>query len=229
MFEIKVRHPWNVSPSRAVAIQRDLAGRVLRRGALPALRHVAGIDVGFEAGGTVAHAAVAVLSYPALELVEHACARRRARFPYVPGLLSFRELPVILAALRRLRTWPQVLLCDGQGYAHPRRFGLACHLGVVLDWPAIGVAKSLLTGTHAPVPRGRGAWRALVDRNQRVGAAVRTRTDVRPVYVSVGHRISLRSAIALVLTCAPRYRLPETTRHAHALASSRTALARPGP
>ncbi len=146
-------------------------------------------------------------------------ARRRTRFPYVPGYLSFREAPAVLAALAKLRTRPDLLLCDGQGRAHPRRFGLACHLGVLTGLPSIGVAKSLLLGVHGPLPEPKGSWVALKDKGEVIGAALRTRAGVKPVYVSIGHRVSLATAIDYVLRCTPRYRLPETTRLAHRLAS----------
>ncbi len=188
--------------------------------------HVAGIDVGFEADGAVARAAVVVLAFPGLEAVDCAVARARTRFAYVPGLLSFREIPVVLAAMRRLRVTPDLLLCDAHGYAHPRRFGLACHLGLICGIPTIGVAKSLLTGRWTALPDVRGARVPLTDRSEEIGAVLRTRTGVAPVYVSVGHLIGLDAALDYVLACTPRYRLPETTRWAHRLASSPAAEAR---
>ncbi len=183
------------------------------------MRYVAGIDVGFEAGNTITRAAVAVLGFPGLDLHEQVIARRQTSFPYVPGLLSFREAPAVLDALEKLQTRPELLLCDGQGYAHPRRFGIACHLGVLTDLPSIGVAKSRLTGTHADVPDSRGQWVPLLDGGERIGAVLRTRSGVRPLYISIGHRICLETAIDYVMRCLTRYRLPETTRCAHRLAS----------
>ncbi len=212
-------HRWDVSPADARAIQERLRSRVSERGRVGSVRTVAGVDVGFDDGGRTARAAVAVLAYPGLRLVARAVARRPAKFPYVPGLLSFRELPVVLEALGRLPEPPDVVLCDGQGRAHPRRFGLACHLGVWTGWPTIGVAKSLLTGSHGALPPERGARVPLMDGDEVIGAVLRTRDGVRPVYVSVGHRVSLDAAVRLVLRCTPRYRLPETTRWAHRLAS----------
>jgi len=164
-------------------------------------------------------AAVVVLDFPGLTLREQAIARLPTRFPYVPGFLSFREAPAVLAAMKKLHTRPDLILCDGQGLAHPRRFGLACHLGLLLDISSIGVAKSRLTGTHGDVPEQKGGWVALEDKGEVVGAVLRTRTGVKPVYVSIGHRISLATAIDYVLRCTTCYRLPETTRHAHRLAS----------
>lgn len=202
-----------------MAIQAELRARVETVDRLPEIRHVAGVDAGFEAGGQVIRAAVAVLSYPDLQPVDRALARLPTRFPYVPGLLSFRELPAVLAAIEGLRVLPDVYLCDGQGLAHPRRFGIACHLGVLLDAPSIGVAKTRLIGCHAEPPQEKGGWTPLMDGEEVIGAVLRTRTGVKPVYVSIGHRLSLSTAVRLVLGCTPRYRLPETTRRAHRLAS----------
>jgi deoxyribonuclease V len=212
-------HRWDVTPEEARRIQDAGRALVIAEDRLGPIGRVAGIDVGFEQDGRIARAAVAVLDFPSLAPLESASARRPAVFPYVPGLLSFREIPVVLDALGLLRSPPDLLVCDGQGLAHPRRFGLACHLGVLTGLPSIGAAKSRLLGTHAALPSARGAWVPLVDRGETVGAVLRTRTGVSPLYVSVGHRLSLATAIALVLACAPRYRLPETTRRAHRLAS----------
>ena len=212
-------HPWNLMPAEAIALQQQLRQRVDRTNRLPEVRHVAGVDVGFEAAGTVTRAAVAVLSFPDLKLVETALARRPTQFPYVPGLLSFRELPAVLDALAGLKTSPDVILCDGQGIAHPRRFGIASHLGVLLDVPTIGVGKTRLVGRHAEPPDTKGAWVPLLDGEEAIGAVLRTRAGVKPVYVSSGHRVSLETAIRLTLACVTRYRLPETTRQAHRLAS----------
>jgi deoxyribonuclease V len=239
------RHNWPQTVAAARAVQERLRGRVIAADQLGKVRFVAGIDVGFEKTGTITRAAVVVLTFPGLELHEQAVARRRTRFPYVPGYLSFREAPAVLAALAKLRTRPDLLLCDGQGLAHPRRFGLACHLGVLTGLPSIGVAKSLLVGVHGPLPEPKGSWVALKDgvaprsphphslsrrereasrgtpqvRSEIIGAVLRTRAGVNPVYVSIGHRVSLATAIDYVLRCTPRYRLPETTRLAHRLAS----------
>ncbi|MCY3730572.1 MAG: deoxyribonuclease V, partial [Rhodospirillaceae bacterium] len=201
-------------------VQESLRGRVVQRDLRPGPpARVAGIDVGFEQAGRVARAAAVVVTYPELEWVDRALARRKTRFPYVPGLLSFRECPAALAALGRLNSRVDVLICDGQGYAHPRRFGLACHLGVLTDMPSIGVAKTRLIGVHGPVPDEKGAWVPLRDGDEVIGAVLRTRVGVKPVFVSVGHKITLGRAVELVLGLTPRYRLPETTRLAHRLAS----------
>jgi deoxyribonuclease V len=222
-MKILVPHRWPATPRDARELQLVLAGRVIRSNCLAAARHVAGIDVGFERNGEIARAAVAVLEFPGLALVDCAVARAPARFAYVPGLLSFREAPVIVQALRKLRIRPDVLLCDGHGYAHPRRFGLACHVGIITGTPTIGVAKALLTGTHGPVPNRRGAWRELLAGEETIGAVLRSRIDAKPIYVSIGHKVDLAAAVATVMACTGRYRLPETTRWAHRLASSPAA------
>jgi len=218
-----IRHRWDLTPKEAIALQVQLAAKVVREDDLPALRFVAGVDVGFEHDGDVARAAVAVLAFPSLELVDAAVAREPTRFPYVPGLLSFRETPVVLAALAALRTRPSLLLADGQGIAHPRRCGFASHLGLASGLATIGVAKTRLFGEHREPPQRRGSWVALVDGDETLGAVLRSRAGVKPLYVSTGHRVSLATAIRLVMACVTRYRLPETTRWAHRLASNPAA------
>jgi deoxyribonuclease V len=212
-------HPWDVTPAKAREIQQRLATRVEIQDRLRPVHFVAGVDVGFEEAGRITRAAVAVLHFPSLLPAEQAIARLPTGFPYVPGLLSFREIPAVLAALERLSRLPDLLLCDGQGLAHPRRFGIACHLGVLTGLPAIGVAKSRLVGRYETVPEEKGAWVPLMDGKERIGAVLRTRERVAPLYISAGHRISLETAIQYVLRCTNRYRLPETTRAAHRLAS----------
>jgi len=215
----KLRHSWNLTPREAIALQHRLRSRVVKLGRPARVRYVAGTDVGFERGGGITRAAVALLSFPALELVDYAIARLPTRFPYVPGLLSFREVPALLAALRLLRGEPDLILCDGHGYAHPRRFGIASHLGVYLGLPSIGVAKSRLIGEHGQPMQRRGAWVPLKDKGETIGAVLRTRPYTQPIYVSIGHRVSLPQAVRYALACATVYRLPETTRWAHRLAS----------
>jgi len=212
-------HSWQVTPKEAVEIQKQLRNQVILFDDLGKIDYVAGVDVGFEDGGRVTRAAIAVLDFPLLVLREVSIMRCRTNFPYVPGLLSFRELPAVLQALDKLKQLPDLFLCDGQGYAHPRRFGMACHLGVLTGIPAIGVGKTRLTGQHQPVSNQRGAWQPLLDDNETIGAVLRTRVDVKPIYVSIGHRIRLETAIAYVLCCTTRYKLPETTRMAHKYAS----------
>ena len=212
-------HSWNLSPTEAIALQRELRTRLILNDQLGIVRRVAGVDVGFEASGTLTRAAVAVLRYPELEVLETAIARRPTEFPYIPGLLSFRELPAVLDALEQLREPPDLLLCDGQGIAHPRRLGIASHLGLLVDIPSIGVAKTRLCGMHDPLPDRRGAWTPLRINDEIIGAVLRTRSGVKPLYISPGHRISVETALAYAMACCTRYRLPETTRHAHRLAS----------
>ncbi len=213
------RHDWNLTPKQAIALQNELRDWVSKVDEVGTVRWVAGVDVGFEANKTITRAAVAVLSFPNLKLVEHAIARVPTSFPYVPGLLSFRELPAVLRAFELLNVQPDLCLVDGHGYAHPRRFGIACHLGVLTGIPTIGVAKSRLIGEYGKVPEQRGAWQPLVHKDETIGAVLRSKANTNPLYISIGHRISLTSAIDWVLACTTRYRLPETTRHAHRLAS----------
>jgi deoxyribonuclease V len=220
-MKIEQRHPWPDTVEAATEIQQQLAGEVITEDQLGTVEHVAGVDVGFEAEGSITRAAVAVLSFPELQLQEHAIALRPTTFPYVPGFLSFREVPAVIDALEKLIITPDLILCDGQGTAHPRRLGIACHLGILIDLPTIGVAKSWLIGKHQELQNNRGAWQPLIDKGQTIGAILRTRTDVKPVYVSPGHRISLHTAIDYVMRCTPKYRLPETTRWADKLASNR--------
>ena len=208
-----------LTPRQAIALQMELRDRVIRQDRFSTPHRVAGVDVGFEEQGSVTRAAVAVLDFPSLKPLEEAVARQPTCFPYVPGLLSFREIPAILQALDKLAQPPDLLLCDGQGLAHPRRFGLACHLGLLTDIPAIGVAKSRLIGSHGALPAEKGAWVPLTHKGEVIGAVLRTRSGVKPLYISIGHRISLESAIRYVLACTTRYKLPETTRAAHRLAS----------
>lgn len=219
-MRVSRRHPWTVSIDRARDIQLSLRDEVVAEDRLDPVRLVAGVDVGFEQDNSIARAAIAVLDFPDLNVVETAVARRKVRFPYVPGFLSFREMPAILAAFERLQRMPNLVLCDGQGLAHPRRFGIACHFGVLTGLPAIGAAKTRLVGEHHDLPPERGTWRYLRIDGEVVGAALRTRAHTRPLFVSVGHRISLRTAIHYVLACCTKYRLPETTRMAHRLASN---------
>jgi deoxyribonuclease V len=220
-------HRWNLTPSEAIALQARLRSRVIRSDRVGAVRHVVGVDVGFEQDGAITRAAVAVLTFPGLELVDKAVVRRPTRFPYVPGLLSFREAPAVLAAFARLRVAPDLILYDGQGIAHPRRFGIASHVGLLLDTPSIGVAKTRLVGVHRAPPARRGAWAPLRDGGETIGAVLRTRTGVKPVYVSIGHRVSLAAAVRWTMACVTRYRLPETTRWAHRLASVDESGSRP--
>lgn len=189
-MRLEAPHRWDVMPAEAVEIQRELAAQVLREGSPILAGRIAGVDVGFEAEGRTTRAVVVVLDMPACRVVETALARLPTRFPYVPGLLAFRELPAVLMALGQLRQTPDLLMCDGQGIAHPRRLGIAAHLGVVTGLPSVGVGKTRLCGRHAEVPNVRGAWVPLEDEDEVIGAVLRTRAGVKPVYVSVGHRLA---------------------------------------
>lgn len=213
-------HSWPTTQTEAIALQQQLRDQVILVDAFGEVHTVAGVDVGFEDNNTIARAAVVVLAYPDLQPLDYALARRPVTFPYIPGLLSFRETPVILDALAHLRTQPDLVICDGQGIAHPRRFGIACHLGLEAGIPTIGCAKSLLVGHHGPLPDDRGAGVPLRDKGEQIGVVLRTRPGTKPVYISPGHRVSMASAVSFVMNCVTRYRLPETTRAAHNLASN---------
>lgn len=209
-------HPWDVSPAEAMAIQQRLRDRVSQETAFTQVRTVAGVDVSVK--DDIAKAAVVVLDYPNLTPIDHSTAEQPVPFPYIPGLLAFREGPAVLKALEKLATEPDLFIFDAQGLAHPRRMGLATHIGLVIDKPSIGCAKSLLCGTyHEPGPE-RGAYTYLRDGDEIIGAVVRSRSEVQPVYVSVGHKIDLETAIRYVLDCCRGHRLPETTRWAHRVA-----------
>lgn len=222
-MQITPRHDWNLTPDAAIALQQSLRQEIITVDRLGEVKTVAGIDVGFEDGGSTTRAAAVVLSFPELQRQEQAIARRPTEFPYIPGLLSFREVPAVLDALAKLTITPDLLLCDGQGTAHPRRLGIACHIGLLVNLPAIGVGKSLLVGKHDDVPDVKGAWVPLVHRGETIGAVLRTRVGTKPLYISPGHRISLETAIDYVMRCTTKYRLPETTRAAHKLASETPA------
>ncbi len=216
-MEITAPHAWPDNREDAIAIQESLRSRVIAEDRLGEVRYVAGVDVGYETATGMARAAVAVLSFPDLQVVETAIARRPETFPYIPGFLSFREVPAVLDVLGQLKQVPDLLLCDGQGIAHPRAFGLACHIGVLTDLPAIGVAKSRLVGKHEEVGSDRGSQVPLIYKGETVGVVLRSRTNVRPLYISIGHRISLPTAIDYTMRCLTKYRLPETTRRADRL------------
>lgn len=217
-------HPWPTEAVEAETIQERLRPLADLTSAGPAaVRTVAGLDVAY-ADDRLAAAAV-VLDAESLDVIEEATVLDRPGFPYVPGLFAFRELPALVGALRRLSVTPDLLVCDGHGLAHPKRFGLACHLGVLTGLPSIGVGKTRLVGSCDEPGGDRGSWSAVSDQGQVVGRALRTQTGVRPVFVSVGHRADLDTACALTLGLAPRHRLPETTRRADQL-SRRTLTSR---
>jgi len=208
-------HSWQVSPAEALDIQRRLAAQVSRSSQVTTPRFIAGVDISAANVQGIATGAVVVLEYPELRLVETKVAQGRPNFPYVPGLLSFRESPLTLAACEQLTVTPDLILVDGQGIAHPRRLGLASHLGLLLNTPTIGCAKSLLCGQHEEPGAEPGSYAEVVDRGETIGVALRTRLGVKPVYVSIGHKVDLETAIYWVLECCRGYRLPEPTRLAH--------------
>lgn len=220
MFALLAKgHDWDLTPAQAIDLQNRLRQQVIARDDFGKIRHVAGVDVGFEDDGSITRAAVVILDYRSLELLDVVIAREETRFPYIPGLLSFRELPAVLAAVKKLKQKPDIYLCDGQGYAHPRRFGIACHLGVLTNTPAIGVGKTRLLGKYRIPADRKGDWQPLIHEQETIGAVLRTRIHVKPIFVSIGHRICLASAVATVMKCVTRYKLPETTRLAHHYAS----------
>jgi deoxyribonuclease V len=212
-------HSWDVTPREAIQLQARLRAKVIPRGGVRRLRLVAGADVAFDKHSDRAYAAVVVLKFPTLETIEEAVVQDRITFPYIPGLLSFREAPSLLRAFLKLKQAPDLIFIDGHGLSHPRSAGIACHIGVLLDRPVIGCAKSVLVGTYEDPGPSRGSVSYLYDGEGRViGAAVRTRDRVRPVFVSIGHRIGLSQAIRFTLSCGKGYRIPEPLRQAHLLA-----------
>jgi deoxyribonuclease V len=226
-MKLAVSHPWDLSVDEARTLQARLAEQVVAKTTFDpaAVRSVGGVDVSFRNG--MAQAAAVVLGFPDLEPLDCSQVEMQATFPYVPGLLTFREGPSVLAALERLAIWPDLFLFDGHGVAHPNRIGLAAHMGVLLDHPTIGCAKSRLVGSHQEPGDGVGDWAPLYDREEIIGAVVRSRKGVKPLYVSIGHRVNLPTAIDFVLRCATRYRLPETTRIAHQVAGGSSLAIKP--
>lgn len=216
-LSLRHAHPWDLTPAEAQALQVSLRSYLrVEPLDLSSIRTVAGIDAAFS--NDRIHAAAVLLSYPELHLIAQAVVTLPVSFPYIPGLLSFRETPSYLAAMEELPDLPDALLVDGHGYAHPRRFGIACHLGVLLDLPTIGCAKSILVGRMTTLGEPVGSTAVLVDKEEVIGLALRTRERVKPVYLSVGQRVDLPSAASFILSCARGYRLPEPARLAHQLA-----------
>ncbi|MEO6888608.1 MAG: deoxyribonuclease V [Ktedonobacteraceae bacterium] len=216
-------HAWNLEPGEAIALQHELAQRVVRTDNLPdEIRHIAGVDMAINEENGMARAAVVLLSYPELEIEEQHIYEEPIRMPYVPGLLSFREIPCILGAMALLKGRPDLVMADGQGIAHPRRLGIGSHLGLWIDLPTIGCAKSILRGHYneKALSEEAGAWLPLTEKGETLGAAVRTRTHVKPMFISLGHRISLETSIRYVLECSRGYRLPEPTRQADKLSKN---------
>ncbi len=214
-MKVERLHSWQVSRTEALTIQRQLAAQVSRSSEVTTPHFIAGVDISVNRALGAATGAVVVLNYPELRLVETKIANGKLDFPYIPGLLSFRESPLTLAACERLTTTPDLILVDGQGVAHPRRMGLACHLGLFLNTPTIGCAKSLLCGSHEVPEVESGSYAEVVDKGETIGVALRTKQGGKPIYVSIGHKVDLQTAVYWVLECCRGYRLPEPTRLAH--------------
>jgi deoxyribonuclease V len=214
-MKVKELHSWELSPSEAIELQKSLSKRIVAHNDFSAIKTVCGADVGYDKRVQRATAACVIMSYPALEVIETVTVTTPVKLPYIPGLLSFRETPALIPAFASLKAEPDLIICDGHGLIHPRRFGLACHLGLLLDTPTIGCAKSRLIGSCSTPVETRGSREYVWDAGEVVGAVVRTKKGVKPVYVSSGHRIGLSSAIDYVLGCTKNHRLTEPVRSAH--------------
>lgn len=212
------RHGWTADTSEAIKIQRTLVNKLSRTGKITKVNLVAGVDISVDRTSGMGTAAIVVLSYPVLDVVEIQTSTGRIKFPYIPGLLSFREIPLLIPAFEKLENVPDIVIVDGQGIAHPRRIGIACHLGLFLNIPTIGCAKSRLIGTYNEPGIKPGNWSVLLDNNDVIGAVLRTKEGVKPVYVSPGHMIDLMSCVDWVMACCRGYRLPEPIRLAHYVA-----------
>jgi deoxyribonuclease V len=219
-MEIKKLHNWNLSYSQAIALQKSLSEKVQLVELKNHPKTIAGIDCAFSRDKKRIIACVVLLKLPGFEPIEMENATQKLTFPYIPGLLSFRESPACIAAVEKLKNEPDAFIIDGQGIAHPRRFGLACHLGLFFDKPTIGCAKSRLTGSFEEPAIEKGSYSPLKDGDEIIGAVVRTRTNVKPVFVSVGNKCLLKDAIKITLDCTTKYRIPEPTRLAHQLVSA---------
>lgn len=217
-------HEWNLDAAQAIALQHELAQRIVLEDRLGEVHFVAGVDMAINENNGMAHAAVVLLTFPELEVIERHIYEEPIRMPYIPGLLSFREAPCVLGAFRKLRQRPDLVMVDGMGIAHPRRIGIASHLGLWLNIPTIGCGKSLLTGKYDKAALGEeaGSWVPLIDKKEVIGAVVRTRTRVNPMFISPGHLISVQTSIDYVLKCGRGYRLPEPTRLADKLSKDNT-------
>jgi len=221
-MKVESLHSWQVSIAQALEIQQRLAIQVSKRSEVTTPRLIAGVDISTGKREGMATGAVVVLQYPELRVVETKVAQGKLELPYIPGLLSFRESPLTLAACQKLTITPDLILVDGQGIAHPRRLGLASHLGLFLNTPTIGCAKSLLCGNHEAPGTEPSSYAEIADRGEIIGAALRTKLRVKPVYVSIGHKVDLQTAISWLMKCCRGYRIPEPLRQAH-LAAARAA------
>jgi deoxyribonuclease V len=218
------QHRWNISEMEAIEIQQELARKVIKEDSFDHIRYVAGVDVAYSKTNDNLIAAVVILEPYTLKLVESVVIEETVQFPYIPGLFSFRELPPIIKAFEKIKTIPQLIICDGQGLAHPRRFGLACHLGILYDIPTIGCGKTKLLGNYEEPEQHRGAQSPLIDNCEIIGSVLRTQKNINPIFVSIGHRISLATACHWMLKLSPKYRLPETTRQADQIVKKTLSL-----
>ena len=214
-MKINTPHSWKVTPAQAVQIQKKLQNSVILEDNFSKIKKIAGVDVSYRKGRS--KASVVILKFPELNLIESLTLEGEIGFPYVPGLLSFREIPLLIPILEKIESDPDLIIADGQGIAHPRRTGLAAHLGLLTDIPSIGCAKTKLFGTYKIPPEKKGSYEYLYNKKDVIGAVVRTRSKVAPVFVSPGHKISLATSIDYVLKCCTKYRLPEPIRYAHRL------------
>ncbi|KZE65736.1 endonuclease V [Paenibacillus polymyxa] len=212
-----LRHNWDLAETEAIKLQQELSKKVTKEDQFPEIHYVAGVDVAYSEQSDLLVAAIVILEAHSLNIVESVVVEDSVQFPYISGLFSFRELPSIVKAFRKIKTFPQLVVCDGQGIAHPRRFGLASHLGVIFDIPTIGCGKTKLLGDFQEPSKERGACSLLMNREEIIGSVLRTQENIKPLFVSVGHRISLETACNWILKLSPRYRLPETTRQADQL------------
>lgn len=214
---ILTKHKWNLSEAEAILLQQELAQKVIQEDQFNKITYIAGVDVAYQKKGDRLIAAMVVLDAQTLAIVEESVVTDKLSFPYIPGLFSFRELPPIVKAYEQLSIKPDLVVCDGQGFAHPRRFGLACHFGVLMDIPTIGCGKTRLTGSFDPVGEKRGDRSDLIDNNEVIGQVLRTQNGINPLYVSIGHKVQLDTACKWVLHLCQQYRQPETTRMADQL------------
>ncbi len=215
LLKINQLHDWNVSPKEAVNIQKSLADKILIRSAPAHPNYIAGADISYNRRSDYFFAAVVILDYSTLETVEIQTASGVSTFPYIPGLLSFREIPLLIKCFEKISIIPDVIMCDSQGYAHPRRFGLACHLGLLLNLPTIGCAKSRLIGEGKLPEIRKGNYTELIDKNEIIGAILRSKDNTNPLFISPGHLINISKSVEIVLQSCVRYRIPEPTRLAH--------------
>jgi len=220
MANYRVLHSWDVSPEEAIKIQNEMRNLVKIENLQSQIRYIAGADISFDKGSNTVYAGIVVLKFPELVEVDRSLLITEVNFPYIPGLLSFRESPALIKAWEKIKIIPDVVIIDGQGIAHPRRFGIASHFGVLIDKPTIGCAKSLLVGKYKEPDEKAGSYSYLYDSGEIIGVALRTRDNVQPVFVSIGHKITLDESIEIIMQSIRGYRIPEPTRQAHMLVNA---------